>query len=333
MKNYLRIAKNIGKTYLKDRRLLKEKEARQIQFYNFWPHKDDDKLSFARFIRTRHLLDSYPNGKVAVFSVFGSRNIIKMSDADVKIFYTIENLKRSDFIKYADHGLGVKSVDLALGLEQFESDRYLRFPFWLLYHTLFQPEFTKEEILERCKALRYPDISQKSKFASLVAGAAWDGLREQMVAELNNIFHVNCAGRVLHNDDSLATDFHDNKVDYLKQFQFSICPENHNLAGYVSEKCFEAHLSGCIPIYWGGYGCPEKDVLNQDAIIFWDRESNGKEAIATIRDLYEHPNLWKEFASQPRLADTAEEFILDSYLTLEKRLERIFREKMTFQKK
>lgn len=184
MKRYFKIANNLFREYLNNRRLLSEKSNQQIQFYNFWPNKVDENLVMARFIRSRHLLDQYPNGKVAFFAVHGSRRIVNMSDAHVKIFFTIEDLKHQCFIQWADHGLGIKgknSIDLALGLELFESEKYIRFPFWLIWPNLFRPEFSKEDILKRCNELRWPDLSMKTKFASLVAGMAWatgaDGLR------------------------------------------------------------------------------------------------------------------------------------------------------------
>lgn len=331
MKRYFNIANNLFREYLNNRRLLSEKSNQQIQFYNFWPHDENEEEKMTNFIRSLCHLDQYPNGKLAFFSVYGSKKIVKMSDAHVKVFYTPEDVKRRSFIQWADHGLGIKgknSIDLALGMELFESEKYMRFPFWLLRPITFRPKFIKEDIIKCCNELRWPDLSMKTKFASLVAGMAWDGLREQMVCELGNISFVNCAGKVLHNDDSLISNFNNNKVEYLKQFQFNICPENHNVAGYVTEKCFEAHLAGCIPIYWGAMGEPEKDVLNKDAIIFWDRKTNGKDAINKVKELYEHPNLWKEFASQPRLLNTAEEYIFDSLYTLENRLAKLFAEKM-----
>ena len=90
MKRYFKIANNLFREYLNNRRLLSEKSNQQIQFYNFWPHDENEEEKMANFIRSRCPLHQYPNGKVAFFSVFGSRRIVNMSDANVKIFLPLK---------------------------------------------------------------------------------------------------------------------------------------------------------------------------------------------------------------------------------------------------
>ena len=75
----------------------------------------------------------------------------------------------------------------------------------------------------------------------------------------------------------------------------------------------------CIPIYWGAE-LADKDVINQDAIIFWDRENQGYNAIKKISELYANPKMLEEFLAQPRLMPQAEEYILDTFSTIESKL-------------
>ena len=104
---------------------IREQSAYSVQFYNCW-NQPNELMYWNQFIQAHGLL---PAGKtVAFFSVFGSRSIIDKVQADVKIFYSAENLKRDNFAQYADHGLGNPSIDLAMGFEVFEHPRYLRFP-------------------------------------------------------------------------------------------------------------------------------------------------------------------------------------------------------------
>ena len=42
-----------------------------------------------------------------------------------------------------------------------------------------------------------------------------------------------------------------NKTEVYQQYDFALCFENMAMAGYISEKIFDAFFSGCIPIYWG----------------------------------------------------------------------------------
>lgn len=295
----------------------------RVQFYNCWDQPNDD-MYWSRYIKHHHLLDNN-NLKVAVFSVFGRRELINKVNADVKIFFTGENLKKDRHAIYADHCLCNNDIDLAIGFELFEHPRYVRFPLWMDY--MFDPEFSVSEIKDKCKLLRYPSVSEKYKFVSFVASAEWDGLRKEMVEKISEISKVDCGGRYLHNDDTLLTECGDNKRKYIQRYFFNICPENDNAYGGVTEKIFEAISCGCIPIYWGSYNNPEPEVINSDAVIYWNRADGGLSAIQQIRELYDSPILLREFVSQPRLKDTAEEYILDTFSDLERKFNDIFKKK------
>ena len=291
----------------------------QVQFYNCWEQPNED-MYWRQFLEAKNLLRK---GKtVAFFSVFGDRNLIRKVKADVKIFYSAENLERPEFAQYTDHALEENCVDLAMGFDVINNPRYLRFPLWMDY--MFPADSIEDAIRERCKQLRFPDINGKTKFCCMVASNSADGLREEMFNAISQIAHVDSAGRYLHNDDSLRTEFADNKQEYMKSYYFNICPENTSAYGYTTEKLFEAILCGCIPIYWGAEFA-DKAVINESAVIRWNRDDNGASALRQIRELYANPNLLQDFLAQPRLLPTAEEYILDTFATIESRLRDILR--------
>ena len=291
------------------------------QFYNCWPevHNEDD-IYWFRFMRSKKL---FQGKKVAFFSCFGPRWIARFIKADFKMFYSGENLK-TRYFDYADHCLGGHDVNLALGMERFDAPNYVRFPIWMDY--MFDAEHIEKEYIRRqCERIRYPDTSKNVNFAALVASNP-EALRKQMFHELNKLHPVCSAGKYMHNDDSLQTVYNDVKLDYLKQFMFSICPENSYAAGYCTEKIFEAMLSGAIPIYWGEPD-PEPEVVNKNAFIYWDLKDGGKSALQTIEELWQNEALRKDFMAQPRLMPTAEEYILDTYATIEEKLRTIINSK------
>ena len=298
---------------------LNEQSAYSVQFYNCWD-QPNEQMYWNQFITSRHLL---PEGKkVAVFSVFGDRSIIDKVHTDVKIFYSAENLKRTNFASYADHALGEPSIDLAMGFEVFEDPRYIRFPLWMDY--MFPADSTEEKIRAKCEKLRFPLLHTHTarRFCCMVASNSADGLRDDMFNAISKIAHVDSAGKYLHNDDSLLTEFGDNKQAYLQSYLFNICPENTAAYGYTTEKIFEAISCGCIPIYWGAE-LADKAVINEDAIIFWDRKNNGKDALKRIEELHKNPKLLEEFLTQPRLLPTADEYIIDTYAMIEKKMKEL----------
>ncbi len=313
--------KNAYRQYLCNLEQLQSQKSYPVQFYNCWD-QPNEQMYWNQFITSRNLL---PEGKnVAIFSVFGDRNLIRKVKTDVKIFYSAENLKRSNFAQYADHALGEPSIDLAMGFEVFEDPRYIRFPLWMDY--MFPADSSENDIREKCKQLRFPNVKEKNRFCCMVASNSADGLRDDMFNAISQIGHVDSAGKYLHNDDSLITDFGDNKVAYLQSYTFNICPENTAAYGYTTEKIFESISCGCLPIYWGAE-LADKEVINEDAIILWDRKNKGQNAIKQITELYSNPKLLDEFLAQPRLLPTAEEYILDTFASIESKLRTIINSK------
>ncbi len=301
--------------------LIMSQRTEQVQFYNMWHGFERSDAYLERFLRARGLLKS--DKTIAVFSCIGPRYMINMVNTDVKIFYTGENVKRYILNKYADHALRKPSIDLAMGFEVFEDPRYVRFPLWIDY--MFPPESTADDIRAKCQQLRYPlsrNTHTERRFCCMVASNSADGLRDEMMSAISQIEHVDSAGLYLHNDDSLQKEYNDDKLAYLKSYTFNICPENTSAYGYTTEKLFEAFTSGCIPIYWGA-DFADKAVINEDAVIRWNRKDNGAEAIRKISELWSSPKLLDEFIVQPRLLPTAEEYIFDTFATLEGKLKSI----------
>lgn len=303
-------------------RQLRSQSQHQVRFYNVWDGQTHDEMYWYRFLQAKGLLDS---GKtIAFFSCFGPRSIIDHDNSDIKLFISGENLKVSRYAAFADHYLRSNKLDLAIGLEVVDDERYIRFPLWMDY--MFPPESLEADIRVKCNELRYPKIEEKQKFCCMVASNSADGLRDVMFNAISQIAPVDSAGKYLHNDDSLQNDFCDVKIDYMKQYVFNICPENTSAYGYTTEKIIEAISCGCIPIYWGAE-IADKAVINEDAIIRWNRSDNGASAIRQIKELWSNPKQMDDFLHQPRLKPTAEEYILDTFVTIEAKMRAIINSK------
>ena len=120
---------------------------------------------------------------------------------------------------------------------------------------------------------------------------------------------IDCGGAFLNNTERLITEFNDNKIDFLREYKFNICPENTNTDGYVTEKIFESIDGGCIPIYWGEYNRPEPEVLNKDAILFWDKDPViQQKLLSDVTLLHNSPNDYMDFISQPKFMPQAAEY-------------------------
>ncbi len=92
---------------------------------------------------------------------------------------------------------------------------------------------------------------------SLGKGAKY---RKEVCLELMKYRHVDCPGKVLHNMDSdelssrTSRDWHTSKIDFLKQYKFTLAFENSSADGYMTEKLLDPLIAGSVPIYWGSEG-------------------------------------------------------------------------------
>ncbi len=313
------------KKFLKNRHrvdlLYKEQFAqnagRQVQRWNWW-REDAHSGWFNDFILKRGLLEG-SDKRIALCSVFGDREVLDRIDADVRVFYSGENLHHPHRAQYADYMLsGKRPFDLGIGFDVFENDRYLRFPLWMIY--MFAPDSTKEDIVKRCEQMCHPNVADKDRFCALIARADRNGIRTQIYDSVSDLGRVDCPSSLLHNDDSLVERYQDDKIAYLRQYMFNVCPENASSYGYTTEKLFESISAGCIPVYWGN-DC--LDIVNPSIVLFWNRGEDNQALMGRIADLRDDQALYDGFTSQDWLLPNAANFVIGKFEELEGKLKRL----------
>ena len=299
---------------------LKFNRMNQIRYYNFWTTQLAKEIWFTKFIEHHGLLKNY-KGKVNFYSVLGTTQSLRKRKHGVNIFFSGENMLADRFNEYK-HVCDEKPFDFSMGFEYSENQNYLRFPLWIM--TLFDPTADFEDIKKRVKQLSDFKPDERTGFCSLVASHDWNGIRGQMIKQLSVIGDVSSGGKFRNNTDDLNVLYDNNKFDFVRQYKFNICPENSNALGYVTEKIFQAIEAGSIPIYWGADNNPEPDILNKNAIIFWDINDDNKNSIKQIETLFENKNEYIDYISQPRLKTGAEDIIWNYYTNLQHHFKTLF---------
>ena len=209
-------------------------------------------------------------------------------------------------------------VDLGMGFGDIKKDNYLRFPLWILY--LFSPEANKKDVestIDKINNTRY----QKLKICALIAGHDKHGTRKMLLDGIKDVIPVDCAGKWENNTEDLWNKYNNDKIEYLKQFKFNICPENINTKNYVSEKLFEAFVADTIPIYYGSDNDPEPGLINKDAVVFWYKNSSNDKARKLIKELCVDDNAYSDFIKQKKILPAATDYIWSRYEELKQRLE------------
>ena len=326
---------NVVKYYKQWSRALTSLNGR-VQYYNFWDKQTADEIWFTGFLKSRGFFDRFPHANFAFFSTLGSVQLLRVDEFlhpfgrnRKRVFFTGENVHYPVFKDYEKNLLDHASIDLSLGFDYVDDARYLRFPIWIL--EMFPPNSNINDIKRICNQLSFQKLEDsRNRFCALVAGTSTMlgteslEMRKRMVEKLNLIDRVDCAGKLLRNTEELQERFHDDKAEFLKLYRFFICPENISVAGYVTEKVFHAIGSGCIPIYNGSLNNPEPEVLNHEAILFWEKDGDNEDLLRKIGKLHDNNLLYKEFFEQPRLKNDAWEVVANYFDDLERRLNELF---------
>jgi len=154
------------------------------------------------------------------------------------------------------------------------------------------------------------NFSQLFKGASFVASncddVQYSPSRDDVVEALRKFpILVDGLGRCeksLHPDVNISK-MHNNKEEELSYYLFNICFENSIETGYVTEKVFDALLSGTVPVYFGDDKLVRSLLPDPKAAIFWsDFDKNVTKLALYLKYLsgnesaYEEHRRWRHTA-------------------------------------
>lgn len=215
-----------------------------------------------------------PNPDYLFYSCFGYQHW--KYKGCVKIFYTGENIT-PDF-NICDYGIGFHHIEL--------EDRYIRFPYYLREGLFKLPMLQMKHIGE--------DLADR-KFCNFVYSnkTVVDPFRELFFRELSKYKKIDSGGRCLNNIGYPIL----NKIEFIKDYKFTISIENSAVSGYTTEKIFEPMIVNSMPIY---YGDPNiQSDFNPDAFIHLRDYKSLKEAIDYIVYLDENRDAYLAKLSHP----------------------------------
>jgi hypothetical protein len=158
---------------------------------------------------------------VLIYSDFGKdhRAFLKK-----KIYYTGENMLPN-----------FNECDFALTFCHLPDEpRHCRMPLYIWY--VSDPK-------QLCKT----NSIQKKKFCNMVVTNPRGSERNTFFRLLNSRKQVDSGGKHFNNIGYQV----ENKLEFIKDYKFTMAFENSKSDGYTTEKIVEAMLAGSIPIYWG----------------------------------------------------------------------------------
>jgi hypothetical protein len=186
---------------------------------------------------------------------------------------------------------------------------YFRLPIWMMSMDWFGADNDKL-VNPRVMPIDWLTTTQggglRPKFCSFVVTNPNNPVRNAALDLFGKIGHVDSAGRYRNNcGDAIFAGLgggggERKKVEFLRQYRFSITYENGLGDGYVTEKLFHAKAAGCVPIYWGDAESATEDFQKGGFIV-----ANGKtdeQLLDEVRALEADEEARQRFASTPLLS-------------------------------
>ncbi len=212
----------------------------------------------------------------------------------IRIFYTPENV-RPRFYR-CDYAF---SFDFPINERNYRLPIYRR---WPEYQELFRP--------------RDPDkiAAQKRQFCGFMVSNPNAVERIDFFNHLSKYKKVDSGGGYLNNIGYHVERGSQNKLDWMRNYKFSITFENSCYPGYTTEKLMHALISDTIPIYWGN---PLASLdFNPKAFINCHDHASFDDVVELVREIDQNEALYKEYLSQPYLTNNAEtEFCKEENIT------------------
>lgn len=203
-----------------------------IQFCGFWNGFDKTNNPVYNILKKRYDVKLTNTPDFLFYSNNGGAEKFKNC---VKIFLTGENMIPN--FNECDFGQAFAYIDFGM--------RYFRKPF-IVNESINNRSEVSKDLLNR-------------KFCNFIySNSSWPGtkVRDNFCTFLQKYKKVDCPGKSLHNIDcpDLSPRFgnwYSSKLNFLKNYKFTIAFENSFSDGYTTEKLAQPFYSLSVPIYWG----------------------------------------------------------------------------------
>ena len=283
----------------RDERILNfdpNKKTIRVKITDQWDHKEPTnhhpECFFYNLLKDKYNILYTEKPDFVFYSVFGRRH--NRYKNCVKIFYSAENTA-PNFNK-CDYAISYNPITFG--------DRHFRLVNYLEMLPIFGP-LNNTLALDRNLT--------KRKFCNFIYKNSknLDGVnaRNAFFKLLSEYKHVDAPGKVFNNmKDAIEPRFgnwHLGKIDFIKNYKFTIAFENTNTEGYTSEKLLDAFYAHSIPIYFGN-SIAGMD-YNKKAFIHVNDYDTFEDAIKKVIELDNDDDAYMAMLNEPPLVNATQD--------------------------
>lgn len=277
------------------------KEVLKIKFADYHEGFNPEKNFFWDLLSVKYDLQTSDQPEILIYTSFGRSHV---NFRCLKIYWTGEN-RRPDF----------NQCDFAFTFDEHSQDgKNYRLPLYVHYphaYGLGDLSCITNRKLNGAQANKVR--LQKTRFCNMVvSNAQRDKKCEEFFHKLSKYKKVDSGGRYLNNIGGPVP----NKLDFIKDYKFTMSFENSSYPGYTTEKIIEPMLVKSIPVYWGNPNIANE--FNPESFINLHDFATIDEAIQRIIEIDQDDELFNHMISAPCFHDDR----VPLYLTNDAILER-----------
>lgn len=279
----------------------------KVNFVDFWKNFSKTDNYFFNLLSTKYkVVIEEEEPDFLFFSIFGSEHKKYSSKSCKKIFFTGENIRPnlyfSNEIIYKDYLIG--KCDFSFSFDQMQDPRNYRLPLWVMYINWFNVKHDEDRdisFLVELDDLLNRKITNKNKFCNFIFSNN-QGKRLEILEKISKYKAVDSAGKLYNNISPIVGRGDQRyKIDFIKNYKFTIAAENSKTDGYTTEKILHPLSVSSIPIYWGS-SLVNND-FNKDSFINVDDFSNFEELIEHVKQIDTDQSLYEKYVLSPIFPD------------------------------
>jgi len=247
----------------------------KIWFTDFWDGFDPYDNFFTKLLSKYHDIEITPSEPELLIFSWVLKDFYNYKNC-VRIYFTGENI-RPDY--------SICDYSISFDYDSFDK-RNLRLPLYVLYG--------EKEKLIKLKSVEQIAV-EKIKFCNFIYSNERAKERKEFFDILNKYKKVDSGGNVFNNIGYRV----DSKLDFIKDYKFTIAFENSSYRGYTTEKIFEPMMVQSIPIYWGNPNV--KEDFNVKSFINVHDYGSFKEVVEKIKEIDTNDDLYQQMLREPFL--------------------------------
>ena len=252
-----------------------EKKTIKIDFCDFWTSFNKENNQIYNELKKHYRIEISDNPDFLFYSCFGGKHLNYQNVT--KIFFTGENILPN--FNECDYASSFDYIDFG--------DRHFRKCYMV-------PD---KNIQDRSKV---SDDFFNRKFCNFIYSNGLSGegsiLRQEFCKKLMEYKPIDCPGKILNNMSAKDLEprngnWEESKINFLKNYKFTIAFENSSSNGYTTEKLYQPLQAFSIPIYWGN-PLVTRDFNPKAFINCNDFDNDFDAVIERIKEIDNNPDLY-----------------------------------------